>query len=1268
MPPKLNFAAAIAASAGGATGTNSNIPADLIPPKTIREFTANGPKQKGIMPKQLSIDRLKMFAKDIDHLTSLLSKRRFGTVLWDTDLPDANTDFAPESPTSPSSSSSSSLRDAASRSPQQNSDGVTCCDVITTPLVINLLTAWLPASLVQQLRTDAKVAMNIASDFQILWIKDVPIRIFYFISDAVHQAFPSPRANTKQGISLFVMLPLVDTQKVLAAFGAAPVPFLSLSENGSSSEYYIQRKTSAQIQQPQQQPSASKKSGGESSSSSKNVADGDGGRDKFVMPLDIVHQQLVYTKGGGNNTFVTVAGMGPAWWDICMVLMQSEPRPIVKLANECALLFQTPRNGQLVTPAEANNVIPQNVFFVTTDITNLLRNVTFDYDNIELPPVQGSQVQFGLVRVRNSAHVERLMAMGKFWYCHDVWRSKMPGLPPRSYCGASYRRFTNENQVNKKIANSIALNHERYSSSADSSFRHRRNNNNNKNVDDGDDGNDDNEKNQDEENEKIIPLILSVDSLQTRMKDDCFSVEVNPVTREIEFTTYIACPLSEADVKTSNLLEGPVISQALERLTSKHDGSRKASMLDDDSTYSFSKVHSGGDPRRGIAVTGIFDMETLRFKEIKKGCPRVVELVVNEELDCGIVRSIEEGNMPMDEFNAQCAVRMDIVDKLFQANRDRAGDENSHYLFPHKSQMIQRIADTQFAREVTGRDEYLFRSVVNTGGTTMSDWTRHLFKLSRFVFSTGLRSQIISNWNLDLEFGSPQFQGPAFKAALQPLIQVLEARASDLDAYVATAAPLWEKFRTGAIEARSPVALELLASSLRTVEGADLLDLIAAATGVLIDVDVTTPILRILDGVSTLEDTLPNVIDASAPSSTKSSMSRQQSQNVIAGSLFANWRGGDAVSGSSNVSGSAGDVLLHVEPNGNSSSTNVANLETLAGAKPLRQFIGPFDVTNETDYQSLLHGTSPLRTGMHTLAHYLALRPPRSNAEKGRLKKAIEAMKDDIIAAQDQRRKDSISNTLSCLFDQQVPVSVKKVMLTGHVSRTSEYHYKEKMLNVYLPKWSCFVAVNVVSPRGANVDIRKIPLLTKVQIVAAVEDPSCVGQLSTDEFTNSIPPLDLGDNNSTLFTSSGSGVINSSSSSSSGAGGLKSPTSQSSRGWRFQAIRSPGGRSNKTASTTVASDEGASPPPSGDVPVWYKTNVHPNMNVLQSPTASMGSGGSGGGTAGSPATPSSSASVNLVSFSLYTDEKQAWKITFPILLGGTVVAGRGHDTALLDRL
>jgi hypothetical protein len=70
------------------------------------------------------------------------------------------------------------------------------------------------------------------------------------------------------------------------------------------------------------------------------------------MPLDIVHQQLVYCKAGGSNTFVTVAGLGPAWWDICMVLMQAEQKPIVKLANECTLLFPTPRNGQLVTLAE----------------------------------------------------------------------------------------------------------------------------------------------------------------------------------------------------------------------------------------------------------------------------------------------------------------------------------------------------------------------------------------------------------------------------------------------------------------------------------------------------------------------------------------------------------------------------------------------------------------------------------------------------------------------------------------------------------------------------------------------------------------------------------------------------------------------------------------------------------------------------------------------------------------------------------------------------
>ena len=86
MPPKqLNFAQAIGNSSQNSAQSNST---SNEVPKTIREFVSGGAKQKGIMPKQLSIDRLKMFSKDIDHLTSLLTKRRFGTVMWDTDVLD----------------------------------------------------------------------------------------------------------------------------------------------------------------------------------------------------------------------------------------------------------------------------------------------------------------------------------------------------------------------------------------------------------------------------------------------------------------------------------------------------------------------------------------------------------------------------------------------------------------------------------------------------------------------------------------------------------------------------------------------------------------------------------------------------------------------------------------------------------------------------------------------------------------------------------------------------------------------------------------------------------------------------------------------------------------------------------------------------------------------------------------------------------------------------------------------------------------------------
>ena len=40
----------------------------------------------------------------------------------------------------------------------------------------------------------------------------------------------------------------------------------------------------------------------------------------------------------------------------------------------------------------------------------------------------------------------------------------------------------------------------------------------------------------------------------------------------------------------------------------------------------------------------------------------------------------------------------------------------------------------------------------------------------------------------------------------------------------------------------------------------------------------------------------------------------------------------------------------------------------------------------------------------------------------------------------------------------------------------------------------------------------------------------------------------------------------------------------------------------------------------------------------------------------------------MLSFSLYTDERAAWRLVMPALLGGTVRAGRGHDTALFDAL
>jgi hypothetical protein len=648
-------------------------------------------------------------------------------------------------------------------------------------------------------------------------------------------------------------------------------------------------------------------------------------------------------------------------------------------------------------------------------------------------------------------------------------------------------------------------------------------------------------------------------------------------------------------------------------LTSKHDGSRKASMLDDDASYSFSKVHCGGEMRRAVAITASFDADTLRFKGIM-GEPRIVEIVANEELDCGIVRSMEEGNFILDETNAQCAVRVELVDKLYKANRDRIGDENEFFLHPEKSKTHQRIADTQFAREVTGRDEYLFRSVINSGGTTMSEWTRHVFKVIRFVFSTGLRTQIIRNWGLDIEFGSPQFQGAAFKQALQPLIQFLETRVSantnehsQQQLYVPTAAPLWEKFKSGSQDARSPVALELLASSLIKVESAELLDLIAAASAVLIDVDTSTPCLRILDGLTSIEQTMPQIQQVGATSG-------PQSRNQIAGTLFANWRDG----------GGGGDVgNKNDDDNSSSNNNSPTNLESAQGAKPPRVFIGPFDVTNETEYTSLLYGTSPLRNGMHTLAHYLALRPPRSEADRVKLKKTIENMRDDIIAAQDQRRKDSISNTLSCLFDPQVPVGVKKVMLAGHVSRTTEYYKESNLVNVYLPKWSCFVAANIIRPRGAKPEDDNIPMLSKCQILACVEEaPSTASSsLTSDELTNSIPPLDLGDNNVTMGLRS---PTNSPMNQGGSLGGGGVPP----RGWRFQAMRAPGGGTIKKA-------EG-----SGDEevvvikgPVWYKATTG-----------------------------------QIISFSLYVDERQAWKITFPVLLGGTIVAGRGHDTALLDKL
>lgn len=1163
-------------------------------PIDVRDF-AKRARCKGLPPpKNLTMERIRCFSPEIDAILKHWTGGIFGNVIW-CQVPKPKRPDDEDGGDAPCSSSPSFF------SPDHY------VDVICSSLVEAFLPAWIPPDILEDLTSRCKTMLPVSQDFMLVLYEDVPIPVANMVSAAVEEAFynrtvvvvpssPPPSAgggsaaaaatasaesdgavrsplcelNLNAGLSLIAMnWNTIDAQRAAGKL-ATPFPIFTVAKsnnNNNRSDGTIRR------QQQQLLPSL-------------NV-DTDISATAPLRPAQQLQEKIkainvttpfVVTKQAGVHVFITLVGLGAAWWDVVMRLIartsiyaaaQSLPpgappafysgagaNVTIKLANECSTLFPPPQSGRVVVPvsaaatAAAADYVPANTFYVRGDICSILRNITLDVECVELPPVATEAVQYSLVRVRNPAHIPRLLAAGQFCFTHELWRSQLPGFSPRSFCGVVPRglscRFYAEPLVRSRVPN-----------------------NNN--------------------NSLLQKLIIAVDSLATRMKDDCFSLEVLTETNEIELTSYIACPLSDEDLKTTpnkksthnssvaaaaadhphNLLSGPIISQALGgTLATRNEGAGKESMLADDQRYSLSRVHSGGEPRSVLAQRAIFDAATLKFRRF---CfpPERKKIVIDEELETGFVRMLEEQDQQHQQQqqqqhhqghrrNLEVATRLKLLHVIYEVNRGLGyGSTNDHILFPSSPSSTiaaassvppsssscsgppQLVVLSTFMRESYGRDRAncCYRASLGSGNG-WSDWTRHAHKLPKFCFSAGIRAAILQTWGFDFEIGaaasasfsssampsssypsSPSSPGVATRCGnqennknsrLQPLISLLRTHREIRGGYEATAEPLWAEFaaalsakesagdNTGAVgkgenahdvgdgeserevsgciiddddgddhdreqqpqQREGPsrrgvgssaaifnqVSLSLLAASLPQMRTLDpkIDDLIVAATGI-------AP--------------LPTALTSTSTSAAPASSSARQAPTASDCDFQFRF-----------VSKKTSELRFLIGgggTGGGGTNNNNCDFDSHVRARRARRsFIGPFDVTDDSDFTSLLDGTKPLRDGMHTLAQYLALRPPCSDSDRERaiVRSRIQSLTGKLSDLQERSNRDSMTSSLMFLLDRAVPVPLKRMLLPGVVCAARTLPQFGKVCCVWVPRLKTFVAANVLLSRsGVNI-------------------------------------------------------------------------------------------------------------------------------------------------------------------------------------------------------